>query len=594
METAVPVSYGFGGPHDLAAVSHRRLMGPPPDTPMPPYYASPPLPYAAHLHAPAAYGFGHILNTSHASSYQPFYAAAAASPLAHRLPDHPATALARSSAAATPTTTITTTSSSSSSPPSTAAANGLARLIESHPTRLDPDHHHQQHQHHQHHQHQHQHQHPTHHLHHQQHSHSRPASTIHQHKTDDHHHQQHQQPTGDSRPGKQSLRVKPDIEFSTEVDTLMKTIQSKPKLAQPQLPPLHQFTTGVPGWPYPGPGAAVSAAPPPPPPPPLVQQQQQQQQQQQSSSSLSSASMFAPPQPDRPPPSKQKSRRKYECTLPNCRKSFYQKTHLDIHMRAHTGDKPFICKEAGCGQRFSQLGNLKTHERRHTGEKPYSCDICNKKFAQRGNVRAHKITHEKAKPFICRLDDCGKQFTQLGNLKSHQNKFHAQTLRELTIRFSTLSETERLAQHDVELWEYFATLYKNSNKGIKGRGKDRRVSSTAKQLRHPPPPPPPPPAPSSSSHPHPHPLQHPHPHPPAPSSSASSSASLSSSSSTAGSSVSSGMDEMGGTATSAAAAGSLDDEKHRMSLFHHRSSYLSTPSSDEVEFHEQMYSRGPH
>lgn len=28
---------------------------------------------------------------------------------------------------------------------------------------------------------------------------------------------------------------------------------------------------------------------------------------------------------------------------------------------------------------------------------------------------------------------------------------------------------------DKELWEYFATLYKNANKGIKGRGKDRKV-----------------------------------------------------------------------------------------------------------------------
>lgn len=26
------------------------------------------------------------------------------------------------------------------------------------------------------------------------------------------------------------------------------------------------------------------------------------------------------------------------------------------------------------------------------------------------------------------------------------------------------------------MWEYFALLYKNSNKGIKGRGKDRRIS----------------------------------------------------------------------------------------------------------------------
>lgn len=31
---------------------------------------------------------------------------------------------------------------------------------------------------------------------------------------------------------------------------------------------------------------------------------------------------------------------------------------------------------------------------------------------------------------------------------------------------------------DRELWEYFAELYKNSNKGIKGRGKDRRISTT--------------------------------------------------------------------------------------------------------------------
>jgi hypothetical protein len=34
-----------------------------------------------------------------------------------------------------------------------------------------------------------------------------------------------------------------------------------------------------------------------------------------------------------------------------------------------------------------------------------------------------------------------------------------------------------VSQADKELWEYFASLYKNSNKGIKGRGKDRRISA---------------------------------------------------------------------------------------------------------------------
>lgn len=34
-----------------------------------------------------------------------------------------------------------------------------------------------------------------------------------------------------------------------------------------------------------------------------------------------------------------------------------------------------------------------------------------------------------------------------------------------------------MSESDKELWEYFSTLYKNSNKGIKGRGKDRRIRS---------------------------------------------------------------------------------------------------------------------
>ncbi|PNS18619.1 hypothetical protein CAC42_5158 [Sphaceloma murrayae] len=165
-------------------------------------------------------------------------------------------------------------------------------------------------------------------------------------------------------------------------------------------------------------------------------------------------------------------KRKYLCTAPGCDKEFIQKTHLDIHTRAHTGHKPFQCKYQSCGQSFSQLGNLKTHERRHTGEKPYKCNACGKRFAQRGNVNAHKIVHEGIKPFVCKLDDCNKHFTQLGNLKSHQNKFHSDAIRNLRQSF----HRGNLTPHEKEMWEYFSSLYKNCNKGIKGRGKDRRIS----------------------------------------------------------------------------------------------------------------------
>lgn len=174
-------------------------------------------------------------------------------------------------------------------------------------------------------------------------------------------------------------------------------------------------------------------------------------------------------------PNESRSKRRYPCRISSCAKVFTQKTHLEIHMRAHTGHKPYICKETTCRQRFSQLGNLKTHERRHTGERPYSCDLCGRRFAQRGNVQAHRIVHERVKPYSCRLEGCAKRFTQLGNLKSHQNKFHADTLRILTLRFASIDMEDEVSESDRELWDYFSTLYKNSNKGIKGRGKDRRI-----------------------------------------------------------------------------------------------------------------------
>ena len=108
-------------------------------------------------------------------------------------------------------------------------------------------------------------------------------------------------------------------------------------------------------------------------------------------------------------------------------------------------------------------------------------------------MRAPRVVHQKVTPYHCNLDDFGKRFTQLGNLKvrqlirqtshranydmqSHQNKFHAKILQDLTMRFASLCEGDIVSATDKELWEYFSSLYKHSNKGIKGRGKDRRIS----------------------------------------------------------------------------------------------------------------------
>ncbi|KAI8951288.1 hypothetical protein F4801DRAFT_291909 [Xylaria longipes] len=167
----------------------------------------------------------------------------------------------------------------------------------------------------------------------------------------------------------------------------------------------------------------------------------------------------------------------HACHRKKCHKRFSQITHLHIHDRAHTGERPHKCTFAGCDKRFTQKGNLRTHERRHLGERPFKCHItgCTRAFPQKGNLAAHLETHYKRNTFRCILKSCGKSFSSRGNLKTHQNNYHKEELRELELKFANMRSVAEMTEADRELWDYFLTVHKNSNKGIKGRGKECRV-----------------------------------------------------------------------------------------------------------------------
>lgn len=76
-----------------------------------------------------------------------------------------------------------------------------------------------------------------------------------------------------------------------------------------------------------------------------------------------------------------------QCHL--CSKVLCNSQYLSQHIRVvHENIREHGCSY--CDMKFGSKSHLIIHERKHTGERPYSCEVCNKGFAQKSLYSYHK------------------------------------------------------------------------------------------------------------------------------------------------------------------------------------------------------------
>ncbi|XP_046382762.1 zinc finger protein 493-like isoform X2 [Ischnura elegans] len=124
----------------------------------------------------------------------------------------------------------------------------------------------------------------------------------------------------------------------------------------------------------------------------------------------------------------------------SCEKTFPSVKKLKNHVQTHSTERNYLCEKCGkdfklnsslhkhrylcqvavscsvCARKFDSSTRLKVHMRIHTGEKPYVCQVCSKGFHATWALNQHMVMHDNVK-YPCPI--CGTLFNRKANMVTH-------------------------------------------------------------------------------------------------------------------------------------------------------------------------------